>query len=223
MKRIYVVVEGETEEIFVKQVLQPYFNVYKIFLYPCMIITNRYLGRKGKGGFEKQSGYQKHIKKTILNTLNDQSAFCTTMLDLYGLPNDFPGINIEYHNSNEKLARLETALQQDINNTRFIANLVIHEFEGLLFSDINKIGQNLDANSNQIKELDKIRKAFSTPEDINDNKDTAPSKRLLNLFSTYCKPIDGVLIAESIGLNLIKQECQHFNSWLFKLEQTSNL
>ncbi|HPG40588.1 MAG TPA: DUF4276 family protein [bacterium] len=219
MSRIYIVVEGETEEKFVKQVLQPFYNVRNVFLYPRMITTNRSLGRKGKGGYEKNYGYHKQIRKEIMNSLLDQAAFCTTMLDLYGLPNDFPGMDVRYNNSNEKLAGLEAALQQDIDNRRFIANLVKHEFEGLLFTNVNEINKQFDDKPGPRQELEKIRKAFATPEDINDDVNTAPSKRIIRIFTDYTKALHGPLIAQEIGLQTLRQACPHFNAWLEKLER----
>ncbi|NET70958.1 MAG: DUF4276 family protein [Sphaerospermopsis sp. SIO1G2] len=55
---------------------------------------------------------------------------------------------------------------------------------------------------------------------INDSKETAPSKRIISQFPDYerSKPLLGSLLAESIGLETIRNKCPHFNSWLLKLE-----
>jgi hypothetical protein len=67
-------------------------------------------------------------------------------------------------------------------------------------------------------ELAKIRADVSSPEEIHDRVETAPSKRIQRICGGYEKPLHGVLIAEDIGLELIHRECTIFNAWLQRLE-----
>ncbi|HLO85357.1 MAG TPA: DUF4276 family protein [Nostocaceae cyanobacterium] len=62
------------------------------------------------------------------------------------------------------------------------------------------------------------RELFSSPEHINEDPNTAPSKRILKCCPGYDKPLHGSLIAIDIGLDVIRQQCQHFDKWLNKLE-----
>nr|WP_238360826.1 DUF4276 family protein [Iningainema tapete] len=62
------------------------------------------------------------------------------------------------------------------------------------------------------------RNGFPSPEHINDNPLTAPSKRIHNSCDGYDKPLHGSLLAIDIGLDSIRQQCQHFNQWLLRLE-----
>ena len=55
--------------------------------------------------------------------------------------------------------------------------------------------------------------------DENNNPNTAPSKRILAIYPTYTKPLDGYNIAKDIGIDLMRQECQHFNAWVERLTQ----
>ena len=64
-----------------------------------------------------------------------------------------------------------------------------------------------------------IRALFPTPEDINDDVRTAPSKRIAQLAPGYNKPTEGSLGALAIGLDTIRACCPLFNEWLTKLEQ----
>ena len=64
-----------------------------------------------------------------------------------------------------------------------------------------------------------IRSEFSTPEEINDSHDTAPSKRVERLIPHYQKPLAGVQAAIAIGLDAIRRECPHFNEWVRRLEE----
>lgn len=131
--RINIIVEGQTEETFVNKILAEYFATRNRVL-SCSKVT---LG-SSKGGFSKTNGY-KNPREDILRWLQqDKTAFVTTMFDFYGLPNDFPGkpdLNKNMTNL-EKVKHLETALEQDINNDRFIPYIQLHEYEALLFSDI---------------------------------------------------------------------------------------
>jgi hypothetical protein len=70
----------------------------------------------------------------------------------------------------------------------------------------------------KIEALRTIREQFNTPEEIDDGEETAPSKRLLKLYKSYEKPTDGSLIAKRIGLDVIRNECRHFNEWMVYLE-----
>ena len=92
----------------------------------------------------------------------------------------------------------------------------VHEFEGLLFSNVDAFVSVLpDA---PVVELRSIRSAFGTPEDINDNIMTAPSKRIKTLIPHYQKTLDGTELALEIGLEAIRDECPRFDAWMRRLE-----
>jgi len=71
---------------------------------------------------------------------------------------------------------------------------------------------------NKLKELATIKAEFKSPEEINDDPQNAPSKRLQRLFSGYQKTLHGPLIISEIGLEKIRSECPHFNTWIANLE-----
>lgn len=54
--------------------------------------------------------------------------------------------------------------------------------------------------------------------EIDDNPNTSPSKRILGIFPGYQKVFDGPLIVGKTGLEKIRNECDHFNNWITKLE-----
>ena len=64
---------------------------------------------------------------------------------------------------------------------------------------------------------------FGEPEQINDNPQTAPSKRLEKLSDRFKKTTTGIVIAEAIGLEKIRQKCSVFNRWLTKIEDLRGL
>ena len=71
---------------------------------------------------------------------------------------------------------------------------------------------------NAWKRLGQIRQQFETPEHINDNSTTAPSKRIEALILKYNKVLHGPLVAGETGLDSMRNECPRFNEWLSRLE-----
>jgi hypothetical protein len=216
-RKIHILVEGQTEERFVKTVLQPVFEIQSRQLQPVIIATKRVnSGGKFKGGIP---GYAK-VRTEVLRLLNDSNAcLVTTMVDFYGLPSSFPGrASPVGSTSQQKVRYVQEEWERDISNPRFRAYLSLHEFEALLFAAPLEIAGGF-AKPELEPEISAIRRSFATPEDINDNPDTAPSKRLQAIYPRYSKPFFGSLIAGRIGLDLMRSECPHFRSWLAMLEQ----
>ena len=107
------------------------------------------------------------------------------------------------------------------DSRRFVPYIVMHEFEGLLFSDPNGFG--LGVGRSQLSpSIRAIREDFGTPEEINDSPDTAPSKRIEGLMPGYQKPLHGLQAAQEIGLDAIRRECPQFSNWLDQLEQRTS-
>jgi hypothetical protein len=100
---------------------------------------------------------------------------------------------------------------------RFVPFVVMHEFEGLLFSDPVAFSKGI-GRPDLATEFSAIRKQFTSPEEIDDSPITAPSKRLQALVPGYEKPLLGILAILEIGLTRIRAECPHFNGWLERLE-----
>jgi len=219
--RINIVTEGQTEETFVNNILVDHLIKFGIFDVRAHSITTGYSnGRPKRGGLLSYS----HLQKDINNWLrSDPSAIVTTMIDLYGIPEDFPGKSIwsNINNPLKKVQQAELEFSQDIDNSRFFPYIQLHEFEGILFSEVEKIHESMIDTNDKITNLNSlktIRSLFRTPEEINDNYNTAPSKRILRIYPSYQKPTDGIIIAKRIGIDKIRQECPHFNSWLSRLE-----
>ena len=130
------------------------------------------------------------------------------MVDYYGLPRTWPGRERPSRHAtlSERAATVERAVLEDISTAidrpaRFVPYVVMHEFEGLLFSDPDRFAQSLGKPSLAPK-LRAVRREFQTPEDINDSPDKSPSKRILNLYRGYRKPVDGVLAMAELGLDM---------------------
>jgi hypothetical protein len=221
VRKVLILVEGQTEERFVKDVLQPHLWTHDVHPEPKIVTTKLVkVGAQFKGGV---STFRK-IETDIRRLLGDSDAvLITTMIDYYGLPNDFPGKQqLQGRNSMERVVELERALEQHFNRGRkFLAYLMIHEFEALLFSSPGVLAQVMNTPSFQGR-MEAIRNRFATPEEINDNPSTTPSGRVLNLFPGYRKRLHGPLCIGRIGLDPIRRECPHFNQWVTKLERAGS-
>ncbi|MEH2297111.1 DUF4276 family protein [Nostoc sp.] len=162
----------------------------------------------------------------ILRSLNEDSnrdVFFTTMIDLYAIHPDFPGLT-ESESLRQKPTKrvefLEQRFAEDIGDYRFLPYIQLHEYEAYLFADPTCF-EYLDANrTKEIEALKAIANQYETPELINDGQQTAPSKRIIAQFPDYkkAKPAFGPQLAERIGLQVIQSRCPHFNTWLSRLE-----
>lgn len=227
MTRLLIHVEGETEEAFVNEVLAPH-------LYGCGYtrVSARLVGnarqRDRRGGIRAWSA----VRKDILHHLReDAGCLSTTMVDFYALPQTgdraWPGrAQAAQLAFAHKAHTVESALLADISDelgngveaSRFVPFVMMHEFEGLLFSDAVKLGHGI-GRPDLASQFQAIRDQFGTPEEINDSPQTAPSKRILALVPRYEKPLMGTLAVLEIGLDSIRQQCPLFRTWLERLEQ----
>jgi hypothetical protein len=230
MARLLVHVEGQTEEDFVNEILRDHLVSLGYESVDARIIGNARLRRK-RGGIRPWPS----VRRDIINHLRqDLGCIATTMVDFYGLPQEgdgaWPGrAGAIGPDVQRKASRVERALLNSVaqemgagfDQRRFLPFVVMHEFEGLLFSDCSAFGRGI-GRPEKASEFGQIRNKFGTPEDINDSPVTAPSKRIEGLIPGYEKPLLGTLAVLEIGLNRIREECPHFAAWLDKLESLLN-
>jgi hypothetical protein len=221
--RLYVVVEGQTEESFVASVLAPV--LWESDVHPTPILLGP-PGQKGGG-----ASYARVSRDVRLLLKQDHGAYCSTMIDLYGLGEGFPETPPPSHLNNlEKVRHIERAFKDDIckripgfrTDLRFIPYLQLHEYEGLLFSDPQGLANGINQ-PQLVRQFQRIRDEFGSPEDINDDPTSAPSKRVLAVYPSYRKVIEGTIAAQSVGIATIRRECQHFREWLETLEGLDDL
>ena len=218
--RLYIIVEGQTEETFVNRILKPHFDPLSVGVSARVVITKQVPGYTYSGGLNKYT----HAKNDInlwLKYDNKMDVRFTTMFDLYQLPEDFPGYAAAVHDDPyQRVEALENALAQDIADSRFIPYIQLHEFEALLLSDPQKLETQFDYRADEISRLAAMVSQFPSPEHINDGVNTAPSKRIHDEIPEY-KPMKasaGPIVAEKIGLSTLRSKCRHFGEWLEKLE-----
>jgi hypothetical protein len=226
MSRLLIHVEGETEETFVNAVLAQHLCSYGYTKVSARLVGNARM-RDRRGGIRAWTA----VRKDILNHLKeDLNCLATTMVDYFALPQTgeraWPGRQAAGHLPfMQKAFTVEAALLTNIceelgdgfDANRFIPYVMMHEFEGLLFSDCERFGRGI-GRPDLVAQFQAIRNQFATPEEINDSPLTAPSKRVEALVQGYEKPLLGSLAVLEIGLGAIRAECPHFREWLERLE-----
>ena len=210
MISLYMVVEGATEEAFVADVLGPHLQPMDIL--PIAIPIH---GIKPYG----------KVKQVALNLIREHARHpmvCTTMLDLYRLPDDFPGFALpgEVTDPYSRVKQIEDGFGSDIADPRFIPYIQLHEFEAILFADPAKFALQYPGEGDGIIGLKALAGEFGSPELINNNN--PPSKRIRAVVPRYEKVAAGATIAAHIGLPTIRSKCTHFDQWLTRLESLSH-
>jgi hypothetical protein len=142
-------------------------------------------------------------------------------LDYYGLPEDFPGkaemAHRKFKNPYERVTYLEEKFAEDIDDRRFLPYIMLHEFEAVLFIDLAALEKVVGV-SPDFRALGDWQ-LFSSPEEMNDGKDTHPSARLGKAYRGYRKVLHGSQAVMRIGLERIREKCPHLDEWIRKLEE----
>ncbi len=218
MNKVFISVEGQTEETFVNEILAPYFAPRNLYLTPVLLKTRRMPNAPDfRGGILTYN----RTKKELQRLLGDSSITAvTTMYDFYGLPNNYPGLDTLPRDvsTDEIVQHLEQSFSNDIGDPRFHPYFQLHEFEAFLFVDPEKTNDLLFGDDSELQELRNICSRFSSPEEIDDGVNSAPSKRIERIYPRYQKVLEGPLVVQGVGLEKIRAVCSHFDKWLSWLE-----
>ncbi|MDE2835555.1 MAG: DUF4276 family protein [Bacteroidota bacterium] len=207
MIRLAVVPEGLTETDFANGILSEHLRGRNI----CTtgILMGR--GRAAKGGNVTVDGIAAEMAR-----LYSDFDFVTSLVDYYGFRGK--GTMTVEELEEEIASRTCQRFGSGCDSRKIRPYVQLHEFEGLLFSDVSAFTRVPDAPKNLLTSLREIRSRFRTPEDINDKRDTAPSRRICQLMPNYNKRFQGDFLAGLIGLDKIREECPRFNQWVASLE-----
>ncbi len=204
--RLMIVVEGATEEDFVNQLIAAHLRDHGL------AVTPKILGPPGRQGGDVT------IERIVADVTRLSRSFdaVTTLVDFYGFrarPTDDIG---------ELERRIDRACQDAaggrLRPDRVFAYVQRHEFEALLFADVSAFQAAPITAAEALRELETVRQAFRSPEDIDDGRDTAPSKRIAAAIPGYRKVVHGRLFALTVGLEAMRRECPRFGAWLSRLE-----
>lgn len=223
MNELVVIVEGETEQTFVRDQLAAHLAIHGSIAWA--VLPGRH---RKHGGVKKWEVARQDIVRTL-----KENRFCTTMFDFYAMPKDWPGredaSQLEWK---FRADHVEQMLQKDIAGTMstsfnqkfFVPYVQLHEFESLTFSDTNELAAVLSPigsySTTQLGEkFQNIVEQAGEPEAINDGYETCPSRRISKIVPAYKKRAQGPIVTRRIGLEMLRQKCPHFGKWLSKLEQ----
>ncbi len=221
--RLNFIVEGQTEERFVNTVLRDHFADQSIVAAAHCVTTRRDRRArhlKYRGGLTSYKHALDDIWRWVREDSSGSARF-TTMFDLYGLPTDFPRYEDAARASDPytRVEILETALSEAIDDRRFIPYIQLHEFEALLFSDLQKLETQFPEYPDEIQRLVETATGLGSPELVDDGPTTAPSKRITAAIPEYArrKTSAGPIVAAKIGLPMLRSQCRHFRQWLERL------
>ncbi len=225
MIRLYFYVEGQTEQRYAQSTLRSHLAAFDVMVEGALLsATGKRDGVVHRGGGRHYAPVKNDLQR-FLRQQQGPDVRVTTIFDLYALFSDFPGTAEAAktkHIPHERVRKLEDALRLDIGDPRLIPHIQLHEFETILFCDLNALSYYFDDCG---KKLEALRTSagqhLATPELIDDGQHSAPSKRIADQFPDYpaLKPDAPVGIASIIDLAVIRSKCPHFNDWLTKLEQ----
>lgn len=217
MTRLLVLVEGQSEEIFVKRTLTPHLQNYGVFVQAPKILWTKRLASGGghRGGVSSWL----QIKRDLMALSRDSNAWITTMLDFYGLPKDFPGLDSAKTATSpeSRVEALQANFAAEIPNPRFVPFLVLHEFEAWVFSEPCTVEKHFSM-SKLADRLAAVVDQKGGPEKINYGPATHPKARLRELILNYKETSDGPTLLDKIGVDKIRALCPHFHCWLSTLE-----
>lgn len=222
MNELVVIVEGETEQTFVRDQLAAYLALQGTSAWAVLPGRNR-----KRGGVKKWEVARQDIARTL-----KEPRCCTTMMDYYAMPSDWPGREEAAGMPWRKRApHVEAMMAEDVakfmgpnfNSQRFIPYVQLHEFEALAFADVAHLAAVVSPLSHSSPE--RLREKFAEivekaghPEAINDGYETCPSRRIARIVSAYRKRVHGPIVTGRIGLEALRDRCDHFASWLARLD-----
>ena len=155
--------EGPTERGFCNQVLAPHLWQFNRFIHTILVGHSRHHGIISRGGIGNYETLRFDIQSTVKSRKRHQGVYFTTMIDLYGLPGDFPGKAGSVRNPQNPrpyCEALEQAFGADIGDARFVPYLQLHEYETLLYSDPDAFTVSFDNCQRAVAGLKEIAAQF---------------------------------------------------------------
>lgn len=203
MIRLAIVVEGETEQGFVDQVLAARLWESGVYVSPTSLGGNVSLERV----VDRMAKLTRSFDRV------------TSLVDFYGFTRRRAASPDELQSQIDDAVRRQMGAYRD--SAHAFSYVQQYEFEALLFAEVGAFANlpgGLAISAAQVAELRAVRNQFPTPEQINDRPDTAPGRRIADVIPRYNKRAYGYLAAQEIGLDAIRADCPRFGAWLTRLE-----
>lgn len=212
-KIIHVLCEGQTEQGFVEEVLRPYLQAQGVAGVKSILITTnkKKNARGGMLSYAQAVTDLELLRKMKMDGEYERHVF-TTMFDLYALPDDFPGYEAAkaIGEPYARVAALETAFAEAINDSRFIPYIQLHEFEALLFCGIDYLAKRYPGCEKRCEQLKKDLEKTSNPELIIIRKSKCSTDFKRNDFLKKTKRTHWVRF---VHLNSLIESCVFLYLW----------
>ena len=213
MGQVVILVEGQTEETLVNEVLSPAACARGCWLKPIVVTTSATPTGAHHGG-----GHWKHYHAKLQGLLKASHwERVGLLLDYYQYPKGAPGRDVTAPSGSldnvGRQSALIDALRAKYPDPRFRPLVVLHEIEALVLAAIDA-GQGDGLLPRQ--GLAELRQAITHahgPEQVNDGPSTAPSKRLEAADPGYMKTVTGPLLVSEAGLPAVLERCPTFKDW----------
>ena len=163
MIRLALSVEGQTEREFVNKVLAAHLRVSEVEATP--VLLGRARGRAGGGSVS--------VERLASDMVRLSSSFdaVTSLVDFYGFRRKVD----ETPDASAGTRRNREVIGHEMNQSKMLPYVQQHEFESLLFSNLEAFAEILGVSDESGRSLWNIRSQFANLEDINDHSQTAPS------------------------------------------------
>ena len=173
MKYYALVVEGQTEEAFVTQILNPYLSRHDMFAFPAIAKAKSTPTGSHKGG----APWHKYVPPACALGAQPDKAAVGILMDFYEVPRDTPGFDAERSGAEYREAFLGR-MRENLNSYRVQPHLIMHEFVTLVFAAIDAGTRSslTDADLGALRDV--IRHFGGSIEAINGSRQTSPSHRL---------------------------------------------
>ncbi len=222
MNELVVIVEGETEQTFVRDQLAGHLALFSTSAWA--VLPGRH---RNHGGVKKWQVARQDIIRTL-----KEGRYCSTMFDYYAMPADWPGrAQATPQPWSERASIVEGKIYQDISAEMggrfdpkyFVPYVQLHEFEALAFANVDTLAEVLSSvakhPSQQLAhKFHEILNTAGYPEAINDGYETCPSRRISSIVPGYKKRVFGPIVTNRIGIEVLRARCSHFGKWLARLE-----
>ncbi|HEX5118733.1 MAG TPA: DUF4276 family protein [Pseudonocardiaceae bacterium] len=215
--RLHVLLEGQTEEVMLRNVLEPHLRTAGWTVSWSILVTKRLVdGPAHRGGVTSWAKLERDIRRLLSGR---SFAAVTTIIDYYGLPGDVPGMSSRPSgDARIRVGHVEAAMGAAIDDLRFVPHLTLHEAESWVFAAAEQLAD-LYRDPDLLARMRADVAAAGGPELVNDGPETAPSKRLRSYREDdYLKATDGPLAVAELGLGRLRQQCPHLHAWLTGLE-----
>ena len=208
MKQVFILVEGQTEEVIVNDVLVPPARARGFVLTPTVVITSATPtgAHRGGGGWRQ---YDIRLRSLLGASHVHRIGL---LIDYYQYPQGAPGYGIG-GSGTQRQRDLMHALRTHYPDSRFRPLVVLHEIEALVLAAIDA-GQGDDLlPAKGLAGLQRDITRAGGPEQVDHGPATSSSKRLRKADPNYIKTVTGPLLIAEAGLGPILNRCPTFAAW----------